>query len=287
VESDGGATALRNAISLARAQNVMLVAAAGNSNAYTAYPAIYSNVFAVGALDHLGGKASYSNYGKLELSAPGGDLDQYCACLAAPAGCNWEVWSLSGTYPACSQPNSVTYTCALANGVEGGAGTSFSAPLVAAAAALLFSQDPALHVEEVSQRLMQSALPTSAGPGWHSSTGWGKLNFYGALTQPLAAGNATVLKAWNSPNPFSPGRDAYTTLTFVLPAPAPVSLKLYDGGGELVKAWELGADGTFAGMNMLNWDGRNGTGMAMANGAYLLVLESGGARAINRVAVLR
>ena len=156
-----------------------------------------------------------------------------------------------------------------------------------AAAALLLSQDPSLHVEDVTQRLLQSASPTSLGGGWHSATGWGKLNYYGALQRQAISGAGAVLKVWNAPNPFSPGRDGSTTLTFVLPTPAATVVRLFDAAGDLVKRWELNAGQTFAGMNLLAWDGRNGAGTLVANGAYLLVLESNGQRAVNRVAVLR
>jgi hypothetical protein len=53
----------------------------------------------------------------------------------------------------------------------------------------------------------------------------------------------------------------------------------------LVKQWDLpNAPG---GMNLVVWDGRNGAGRQVAVGAYTMVVESGGQRAVAQVAVLR
>ncbi|WP_097458551.1 S8 family serine peptidase [Mangrovitalea sediminis] len=71
----GPDTALEAAINQLVADGVVVVAAAGNEATSTpTYPAAFSNVIAVGAVD--GGKnlASYSNYGSwVDLVAPGGD----------------------------------------------------------------------------------------------------------------------------------------------------------------------------------------------------------------------
>lgn len=299
LEAPYGTLALENALNDARRHDVMLVAAVGNNNAGTAFPAYYSSVMAVAALDHLDQRAFYSNYGKVDLSAPGGDTTEYCPCMGAAAGCQWQVWSLATDHPGCIYPTPVVPaptppptpvanpTCTNSAGVEGAAGTSFSAPLVAAAAAMLFSQDPTRHVEDVTQRLLQSAATTAAGAGWHSGTGWGKLDYYGALSLQAGGGHGSALKVWNWPNPFDPRRDGLTTLTYLLPAQGPVRLSLYDAGGDLVKRWEPGGSQVYVGMNLLTWDGRNGQGTLVANGSYLLVLESGGDRVTNRIAVLR
>jgi flagellar hook assembly protein FlgD len=93
------------------------------------------------------------------------------------------------------------------------------------------------------------------------------------------------MKAYNWPNPFKPERDRLTTLTFFLPEGRAARLRLLDAGGDLVKQWDL--PNAPAGMNLVVWDGRNGVGQAVAVGAYTLVVESGGQRALAQVAVLR
>jgi len=66
-------TDLRGAIDYAIAKNVVVVAAAGNNNQnQLLYPAAYSNVISVGAVDKLEQRASFSNYGNnLDVVAPG------------------------------------------------------------------------------------------------------------------------------------------------------------------------------------------------------------------------
>lgn len=64
------------AIQAARAQGVVIVAAAGNENVSTfSYPASYDGVVSVSAVDINSQKAPYSNYGtKIDVAAPGGDM---------------------------------------------------------------------------------------------------------------------------------------------------------------------------------------------------------------------
>jgi thermitase len=286
IESAQASQAMESAVADAHRKGALVVVAAGNEGAGTRYPAVYPQAFAVGALDHNGQRASYGNYGKLELSAPGGDLAAPgVACVAAPnACCTWEIWSLTAAYAANSCAGGGS--CG-ANSYEAGAGTSFAAPLVSAAAALLFSQHGTRTVEDVERILLQTALPTAYGSGYSSQVGWGKLNFQGALLYQSTPQAGAALKLYNWPNPFSPDRDGSTTLTFFLPEAAPAVLRLLDAGGDLVKQWNLDAGQTYAGMNLLRWDGRNGLGNLVANGAYAAVLESGGKRAAAGVAVLR
>jgi serine protease len=70
----GDSQVLREAIDYADRKDVVIVAAAGNSNTNSAsYPARYDKVIAVSALDAMGEKAPYSNYGAgITISAPGG-----------------------------------------------------------------------------------------------------------------------------------------------------------------------------------------------------------------------
>jgi serine protease len=70
----GDSHVLKEAIDYAHQKGVVIVAAAGNSNANAAaFPARYANVIAVAALDATGNKAPYSNFGAgVDISAPGG-----------------------------------------------------------------------------------------------------------------------------------------------------------------------------------------------------------------------
>ena len=72
-------TLLKEAIDDAvNTHGVTVIAAAGNDGvAEVSYPAAFSNVIAVGAVDYTKQRTSYSNYGpELALVAPGGDLSE-------------------------------------------------------------------------------------------------------------------------------------------------------------------------------------------------------------------
>lgn len=71
----GESQLMQEAIDHAYHKGVVIVAAAGNSNAAAAaYPARYPHVIGVSALNAAGNKASYSNFGAgVDIAAPGGD----------------------------------------------------------------------------------------------------------------------------------------------------------------------------------------------------------------------
>ncbi|GAB4385868.1 MAG: S8 family serine peptidase [Elainellaceae cyanobacterium] len=73
----GDSAILREAIDYASAKGVVIVAAAGNANANSAFfPARYPKVIAVAATDATGAKAAYSNFGAgVDIAAPGGSKD--------------------------------------------------------------------------------------------------------------------------------------------------------------------------------------------------------------------
>ena len=74
-----------------------------------------------------------------------------------------------------------------ASGYGIGDGTSFAAPLAAGAAALAWSINPALSVDEVKQILFSTAVDLGT-PGWDEFYGWGRVNI-GAVA---SAATATV-----------------------------------------------------------------------------------------------
>lgn len=66
---------LQDAVNYASSNGVMLIAAAGNNGIDSAlYPAAYANVVSVGAFDSEGLRAPFSNYGKVDIWAPGVDV---------------------------------------------------------------------------------------------------------------------------------------------------------------------------------------------------------------------
>ena len=76
--------------------------------------------------------------------------------------------------------------------------------------------------------------------------------------------------AQNTPNPFNP----VTTITFTLPAPGAVELRVHDLGGKLVR---MLAAGVFpAGTHRCAWDGCDEDGRPATSGKYLCRLRAGG-----------
>ena len=115
-------------------QHALLVAAVGNGNGTAAYyPAACDNVIGVAAvskdLTRWSNGVSGSQYNEtVDLAAPGGGLT-----------------SLSTT-----------------GGLETGSGTSYAAPLVSGAAALLLEREPELTLAETTQRLLDAAVDLGA-----------------------------------------------------------------------------------------------------------------------------
>ena len=73
----------------------------------------------------------------------------------------------------------------------------------------------------------------------------------------------------NVPNPFNP----ITTIRFGLPSASPVSLRIYDSAGRLVRV--LVEDHRGAGHYEASWDGQDGNGRTVASGVYFYRLTTG------------
>ena len=86
----------------------------------------------------------------------------------------------------------------------------------------------------------------------------------------------------NHPNPFSSG----TLIAFGLSAPAPVPLHICDIAGREVQTL---ANGNVlpAGVNHLQWNGRNSEGGVVAPGVYVCQIEVGSERASMKMLLLR
>jgi len=144
---------VKSAIEYAKTQDVVVVASAGNDgrNALD-FPARFEEALGVAALDALGVRAFFSNFeDKVAVSAPGVDL--------------------IGAMPVERNPP----------GTARWSGTSFAAPLVAGAAALVREAFPAMGRDAVRQRLRSTAMPVDAlNPGLNGKLGAG-------LIQPAAA----------------------------------------------------------------------------------------------------
>lgn len=154
---NGMSQVINDAINYAHDNNVIIVAAAGNNNSDTRdfSPANNPNVIAVGASDSQDAKASFSNYGDIDVYAPGVDV------LSVRA---------SGT----SMGNIVNnyYTRA--------SGTSMATPHVSGLVALLLSKNPDLSNEEIRQ-IIRKSTDDLGDSGWDYTFGYGRIDAQKAL----------------------------------------------------------------------------------------------------------
>jgi subtilisin family serine protease len=133
----------------------LVVAAAGNSGLDgdpETYPASYPHVFTVGATDEQGNPETFSSSGPwVDVAAPGVDMTAPVPLTTDPSGFS-----------------------------SGLAGTSFSAPLVSAAAAWIWTVRPTLTASQVAQLLRESAGPQQ----FDTKTGFGVIDVAAALALP-------------------------------------------------------------------------------------------------------
>ncbi len=83
------------------------------------------------------------------------------------------------------------------------------------------------------------------------------------------------------PNPFNP----MTTITYRVANTGPVTLRLYDLGGRLVRT--LVDDVVAFGPHEVRWDGRDDLGQVVASGVYFMRLETPGFMQVRQMTLLR
>lgn len=181
--SNGNDPLLLAAIKEARAQNIMVVAAAGNCalndepicNALTPpgrmlYPAYNRETIAVGATSSSDTRASFSSYGpELDIVAPGVSV---------------------GPLPTYTQANP---TSAYATA----SGTSFSAPITSGIAALIKAEDPTITLLEWEYSLYESVEKVSGmGSSFYTNYyGFGRVNAHRATVLAKAKSESLTLNA--------------------------------------------------------------------------------------------
>jgi subtilisin family serine protease len=182
----------QRAIRYAARHGVLIVAAAGNEHEHgnqVDYPAALLQPvgsrgrggigLAVGATTMNGTRADFSNTGTyLSLAAPG-----YNVFAAESADSDWPraqpPWASPGYYGWAS-------------------GTSFAAPEVAGAAALVWAANPSLNARQVADVLKRSA----SGDAWSPELGWGRLDAAAAVQLAQATPGAGLRSARYEPRPI-------------------------------------------------------------------------------------
>jgi subtilisin family serine protease len=158
------------AVEYAYSKGAVIVAATGNCSQtcpyrYASYPAALPHVIGVSALAPGNSVPTFSN------------RDPVFNDIAAPGTGVVSTFPFALSDPACEYPG---YSLCARDGFRNGDGTSFAAPLVSAAAALLIAQNPALDPSQVTALLEGTAVDISA-PGRDLSTGNGIVNVRQAL----------------------------------------------------------------------------------------------------------
>lgn len=150
---------LKNAIKEAQDKNILIISSAGNTGVKEPrYPAAFNGVLGIGATDETKEVASYSTRGEhVSLVAPG----------------------------------NLIYTTSPNSKYESVSGTSFAAPQVAGAAALVWSIAPVLTNTEIRDLLINSAEDKGV-PGKDDEYGYGILNTEKAVELAKAKLNAST-----------------------------------------------------------------------------------------------
>lgn len=199
----GTSSYLQGACQYAWNAGLYLAASSGNDGYnYVAYPARYTTVVAVGAINQSHGRPTWSNYGSdLELCAPG----------VSVLGC-------SGT-------SNYTY----------GDGTSASCPFVTGAAGLVKDYAPGYDNQQIRD-LLNSTAHDWGSAGWDQYYGYGEVDLYQAIyTVGITEDQMGVkfpLKARVSPS-VSRGN---ASLVLSLGGQRDVTVSVYNSVGALVAA---------------------------------------------------
>jgi subtilisin family serine protease len=166
-----------DAVAYAISNGVVVVAAVGNSDQaptspwkYASYPAALPHVLGVSATTDNGGVPAFSNRDFVynDVAAPG---LQILSILPRP---------LTARFPSCSEQG---YSLCGPDEYREAQGTSYAAPQVTAAAAVLLSLRPTLRPEQVTRILESTAIDldsdtgcSACAEGRDAYSGWGRLD---------------------------------------------------------------------------------------------------------------
>lgn len=194
-------TAVNDAINTGYSAGMLFIKSAGNTNGGgVTYPGTLANVIAVTAVDSNNSRPSFTAISsKIELAAPG------VAVL----------------------------TTSLGGGTGYYQGTSFAAPHVTGAAALLKARYPSWSNTTIRNRLNSTA--TDLGASGHDNTyGHGLLNIYKAITMQVGVGGPSFVysgypETWNAI--VSGGQSSYSYQWYLNGSAAGTSSSLYHNPG--------------------------------------------------------
>ncbi|MFH1502343.1 MAG: S8 family serine peptidase [Candidatus Eisenbacteria bacterium] len=257
-DMDGGTAVTTVAADMAAARGIVVVNSMGNEGAgawrFMIAPADGDSVLSIGAVDSTGVRASFSSVGptydgriKPDVMAQG---------LYVHVATTDDTSSYARSH-----------------------GTSFSCPLTASAVGLLLQGHPEWGPIDVLDA-MRSTASQSGSPD--TLMGWGIADAYAAMySEPLGIDGdlvgAGARLVWSHPNPFTHA----SRVSFAVPSPSRVTLKLYDVAGRLVRT--LVDENMPAGSFGVSWDGTDAGGRRVASGVYLVRFAAGEAVSDSKV----
>ncbi len=262
-DMDGKTTIVTLGAEIAASRGILVVNSVGNGG----FPATGENtlwapsdgpaVLAVGAVDRLGARVSFSSVGPTSDGRIKPDV------VAMGAG----VLAVSTANPAAYSSVS---------------GTSFSCPLVAGAAALLLQARPALTNADLRD-ILRATANNAAAPD--TLIGWGIIDALAALNITNVASEAESLPDFKLfpayPNPFNPE----TVIRYDLKREAQVTLGIYNSLGQKVRVLVNSVQAP--GNHSTVWNGRDTRGATVAGGIYFYRLQTGQRAQTRRVLFLK
>ena len=188
-------TTFQQSISNLKAAGIAVVFSAGNSGpgrSTSVSPANLVGSFGVGATDINDIVASFSSRGPTPV---------YPLLPAVPAGCDGSV------FPHVVAPGVSIRLASPGGSYVSESGTSFSAPHVAGAAALLFGEFPALTPTQLESMLESTAVPLGA-PTPNNDYGYGQIDGVAAYKSAFNAVKGAIPQVAALPSSFSFGNAA-------------------------------------------------------------------------------
>ncbi len=222
---DGACSAaFQSAVNDVTARGMVVVVAAGNSNADASNtePANCNGVIAVGATTRSGGRAGYSNYGsRVTLSAPGGGggggvLSTYNSGSTTPGGDAYAWFQ----------------------------GTSMATPHVSGVVSLMLSVNPSLNPAQIAERLRQTARAFPTGTGADCNTGLCGAGIVDAAASVTGLASSPTVPGWTKIADEGQSFAVSGTQTVRYGSGAYWITKTVSGGAQCTNAW-FGTDPLF------------------------------------------
>ena len=266
-DMNGNTTVITRAADMAVARGIVVVNSAGNAGSNPDHntlvaPADGDSVIAVGAVLSTGERANFSSIGPTTSIPPRIKPDVMAQGVS--------VYAASGT-----DTSGYVYV----------GGTSLSCPVAAGIAALILHARPNATPVQVAEAMRMTAS-NAANPD--NEYGWGILDAVAAIEYIEPTGTddkpekpAAFRLEQNFPNPFNPT----TTIRYALSQGAHVTLRIYNGLGQLVAT--LVDEFQAAGHKANVWNGTNDSGLRVASGMYMYRMTAGSLTDTKRMLLLK